>query len=160
MKISNDSTLTLWAVLYSLTLFVSACGLLFFIKRFPTHQFFLIGCVIAMFLVVLHIGIRQYAYAKYIAKLKKDQSENIVPGHCPDYWNKKTTARGVSCVNQFVQTKDGVAKEVRFGTNATPNDYDIRTFSNLSNQAKCTKIATAGMPWVDMDIKCEAARAK
>lgn len=155
-KQRKPNDIHLWTIIYNILLFTIACVSLFMIKRYPQYKFGLILFIIGVFLVMIHCGIRYMLHENYMKSLKRKQDENIIPTLCPDFWQKVPTKDGkVKCINKFT-TPDG-GRSYRFGTNKTPDEYDLVKLNAQKNQTKCWNLAKENISWLDLKMKCDAA---
>lgn len=154
---SSKKNIGLWTIVFNVTLFVIACGLLFVIKSHPQYKPFLVTFVVGLFIIIFYTGLQYYWDEKRREAQKLAETANIVPRHCPDYWNKVTTANGTTCQNHFVKrdadNDDGIVTYSFGGSNA-PAQYSLEDMANMTNQQKCWNFTSAGIPWVDLSNKC------
>lgn len=160
--VASNKHVGLWTLVYNVVLFSAACLLLFAVKRYPNYNIAIIITIVGIILVNIHCMIRYYWYSQNVKKMLAAEQANIVPRHCPDYWNKVTTADNtVVCKNQFVQPQlpsDPTSKPTTytFG-NKAPTEYSLPEIANMTNQQKCWNFTQAGIPWVDLQNKCSDA---
>lgn len=147
----------LWTLIYNVILFLIALMALYTIKTHPNYKIGLIVLVSGLVLVNVHSIIRWRLKQSTLAQLQLNQTKNIVPRLCPDYWNKVSTPQSVVCKNEFVTRDNDVQKVYRFGGSKTPNEYNLDTLSKLNNQQKCWNIHNDNVKWVDMQMQCQAA---
>jgi hypothetical protein len=139
-------------VMYNILIFVIACISLYLVKKKPDYKYFLIILAVGMLFINISSMLRYYWYNKSLKKLEDKQRRNIVPLHCPDYWNKTHTTEGIKCDNIFINEDETTI----IGDNSEPYFY-LEDVAMLSNHDKCVKFSGAKMPWIDMEAKCKAA---
>jgi hypothetical protein len=148
-------------VLYNILIFFIACIALYLVKIKPDYKIFLVIVFVGIIFINIHSMMRYYWYSRSKEKEENQQRRNIVPDHCPDYWNKIHTEDGIKCENKFIEIPDLADEDeirtIQLGDEKTEPYFYLEAVAKMSNQDKCNKFSTQNIPWLDLTTKCEAS---